>query len=167
MNELKKELESSVFISFGDCDPFRHLNNARYIDYFLAAREQHLLHGYQFSLAEWSTKGKGWFVTQNQIAYIKPARYAETVIVVSRILEFNDYDILLEMVMWDKKKANLKAIFWSRFSHIDLIEGKKLEHSQELKDLFTAVAYDEIDIELTSFDKRVEQIKSSLKALSN
>ena len=34
MNELKKELESEAFIAFGDCDPFRHLNNARYIDYF-------------------------------------------------------------------------------------------------------------------------------------
>ena len=162
MKELKKELDSSVFISFGDCDPFRHLNNARYIDYFLAAREQHLLQEYQFSLADWSAKGRGWFVTQNQIAYIKPARYAETVIVVSRILEYSDYDLLLEMIMWDKKKANMKAIFWSRFSHIDLIEGKKLEHSQELKDLFAAVCYGEEGMELKSFDKRVEQLKKAL-----
>ena len=160
MSELKKELESKVFIAFGDCDPFRHLNNARYIDYFLNAREQQLSEAYNFSLAEWGARGKGWFVTQNQVAYLKPARYAETVLIVSRILEFSDYDILLEMVMWDKKKANIKAVFWSRLSHIDLIEGKKIEHNHELKELFNTVTYSEEDIELKSFDRRVEQLKA-------
>ena len=87
-NLLKKELESSVFITFSDCDPFRHLNNARYIDYFLAAREQQLLEAYHFSLADWGAKGRGWFVTQNLVAYLKPANYAETVTMVSRIISF-------------------------------------------------------------------------------
>jgi thioesterase-3 len=160
MQDMKRELESSAFISFGDCDPFRHLNNARYVDYFLNAREQQLLANYDFSLADWSAKGKGWFVTQNQIAYVKPARYAETVIIVSRILEFTDYDLLLEMIMWDKKKINIKAIFWSRFSHIDLREGKKIAHDEELKDLFNAITYNEEGIELKSFDRRVEQLKT-------
>lgn len=160
MDGLKKELESTAFIAFGDCDPFRHLNNARYIDYFLNAREHQLLEAYNFSLAEWGAKGKGWFVTQNQVAYLKPARYAETVIIISRILEFTDYDILLEMIMWDKKKANIKAIFWSRFSHIDLIEGKKIDHNHELKDLFKTITYHEENIELKIFDRRVEQLKA-------
>jgi acyl-CoA thioester hydrolase len=167
MNELKKELESTAFISFGDCDPFRHLNNARYIDYFLAAREQQLLANYHFSLAEWGARGKGWFVTQNQIAYIKPASYAETVTIISRILEFGDYDLLLEMIMWDKKKTYIKAIFWSRFSHIDLIEGKKLQHDDELKKLFYAVCYSEEEIELRNFDNRVEQIKNNARVTNN
>jgi acyl-CoA thioester hydrolase len=30
---LSKELESTAVIRFQDCDPFGHLNNARYIDY--------------------------------------------------------------------------------------------------------------------------------------
>ena len=167
MSELKKELESTAFITFSDCDPFRHLNNARYIDYFLAAREQQLLADYHFSLAEWGARGKGWFVTQNQVAYIKPARYAETVIVISRILEFTDHDLLLEMIMWDKMKTNIKAIFWSRFSHIDLAEGKKLQHDEELKKLFTSVCYSEEGIELKSFERRVEQVKDAVKIGSN
>ena len=28
------ERESEVVIRFPDCDPFRHLNNSRYVDYF-------------------------------------------------------------------------------------------------------------------------------------
>lgn len=161
MGELKKELESTAFIAFSDCDPFRHLNNARYIDYFLVAREQQLLEAYNFSLADWGAKGKGWFVTQNLVAYIKPANYAERVIMISRILAFNDFDLHLEMVMWDKKRNGLKSVFWSRFSHIDLKEGKRLEHSQELKDLFNAVCYQEENIELQNFDRRVEQLRNN------
>lgn len=96
-------MESKVFIAFNDCDPFRHLNNARYIDYFLNAREQQLHEAYGLSLAEWGAKGKGWFVTQNQMANIKPARYAKTVIMVSRLLMFNEYDLQLEMIMGIRK----------------------------------------------------------------
>ena len=163
MNELKKQLESEAFIAFSDCDPFRHLNNGRYIDYFLTAREQQLMEAYQFSLADWGAKGKGWFVTQNLVAYLKPAWYAETVIMISRILLFNDYDLHLEMVMLDKKRTGLKSLFWSKFSHIDLTTGKKLEHSNDLKELFNSVCYREDDIELQSFDRRVEQVRNKLK----
>ena len=163
MNEFKKELESEVFIAFSDCDPFRHLNNARYIDYFFSAREQQLMDGYQFSLAEWGAKGKGWFVTQNLVAYLKPARYAETVVMVSRIVLFSDYDLHLEMIMLDKKRTGLKSVFWSKFSHIDLATGKKLEHSHDLKELFNSVCYKEDDIELQSFDRRVDQVRNKYK----
>ena len=160
---LEKELESTSFIAFSDCDPFRHLNNARYVDYFLTAREQQLLEAYHLSLAEWGAKGKGWFVTQNLVAYLKPANYAETVTLVSRIISFDEYDLHLEMVMWDKKKSILKSIFWSRFSHIDLKEGKRMEHSPDLKELFGTVLYKEPDIELTNFDRRIEQIKNNAR----
>ena len=163
MDEFEKELECEVFIAFSDCDPFRHLNNARYIDYFLTARERQVLEAYQFSLADWGAKGKGWFVTQNLVAYLKPARYAETVVMISRILLFNDYDLHLEMIMLDKKRSSLKSLFWSKFSHIDLTTGKKLEHSNDLKELFHAVCYKEDNIELESFDRRVEQVRNNFR----
>ena len=163
MNELKKELESEAFIAFSDCDPFRHLNNARYIDYFLTARERQLMEAYRFSLADWGAKGKGWFVTQNLVAYLKPARYAETVVMISRILLFSDYDLHLEMLMLDKQRKGLKSLFWSKFSHIDLHTGKKLEHSNDLKELFNTVCYSEDDIELESFDRRAEQLRNRYK----
>ena len=68
-----------------------------------------------------------------------------------------------ERIMWDKKRTNIKAIFWSRLSHIDLIEGKKLQHDDELKKLFSAVCYSEPEIEIRNFDKRVEEVKSGVK----
>ncbi len=38
MNTTSKLWESKVLIRFSDCDPFNHLNNARYIDYFINAQ---------------------------------------------------------------------------------------------------------------------------------
>jgi acyl-CoA thioester hydrolase len=35
---LEKVPESEALIRFPDCDPFNHLNNSRYIDYFINAR---------------------------------------------------------------------------------------------------------------------------------
>ena len=46
MNTLSKILESKVKIRFQDCDPFNHLNNAAYINYFINAREDQILENY-------------------------------------------------------------------------------------------------------------------------
>ena len=43
MKQLEKTIESKVKIRFPDCDPFNHLNNSKYIDYIINAREDHLL----------------------------------------------------------------------------------------------------------------------------
>jgi hypothetical protein len=67
------------------------------------------------------------------------------------------------MLMWDKKKSTIKSLLWSRFSHIDLKEGKKIIHSQELEDLFNAVIYQEDNIELQDFDKRIVQLRNKFK----
>lgn len=56
MKDHPKELTSTAIIAFSDCDPFGHLNNARYIDYFLNAREQQIKEAYDLSLAEWAKK---------------------------------------------------------------------------------------------------------------
>ena len=53
-------LQSFYTVRFSDCDPLRHLNNARYIDYMLNAREDHLKEHYQMDLADFYKKGTGW-----------------------------------------------------------------------------------------------------------
>jgi len=71
---LPKELESIAYVRFQDCDPFQHLNNARYIDYFLNAREDQLIKFYDFSIFQYTKEANaGWVVTKTQIAYLYPA----------------------------------------------------------------------------------------------
>src|SRR5207237_1452464 len=91
--------ESKSLIRFPDCDPFNHLNNSRYIDYFINAREDHLLvHGFNlYKLA--LEKGLGWVVSLNQIAYLKPAYLNETVVIQSTLLHMKEKEVLIEMRM--------------------------------------------------------------------
>ena len=150
--------ESTVLIRFPDCDPFNHLNNSRYIDYFINTREDHLTKFYQFEIYSYAKKtGKSWVVSQNQIAYLSPAFLMEEVLIQSTILELNASDILVEMRMWDKNKTRLKSVLWSRFVHINLPDTKRIDHDEELINKFKEhVNAFEKPI---SFDERVNDIR--------
>src|ERR1700748_71138 len=106
MKEIQTTWETEYLIRFPDCDPFNHLNNSRYIDYFINAREDQLLKYYQFSPYDYARKkGISWVVTQNQIVYLKPATLMETVVVQSTILQLRQKDLLVEMRMWNMDKT--------------------------------------------------------------
>ncbi len=76
--DLVKEPESTAEIRFQDCDPFGHLNNARYIDYFMNARTDQIAEYYGLQLLQ-EGQSKSWVVTKSQIVYFVPAKLMETV----------------------------------------------------------------------------------------
>ncbi|HRG10148.1 MAG TPA: acyl-CoA thioesterase, partial [Cyclobacteriaceae bacterium] len=47
---MKKILTSTAKIRFHDCDPFNHLNNSRYLDYFMTARGDQLIEHYNLDI---------------------------------------------------------------------------------------------------------------------
>lgn len=153
-----KRPESTVLIRFPDCDPFNHLNNSRYIDYFINAREDHLYKNYQFHIYQYAQeKLLSWVVSQNQIAYLRPAMLMEKVVIQSHVLKFGQRDILVEMTMWDTEKKSLKAILWSTFTHYNFKTRKSEIHSQELTDRFKPIE-DPLGKEM-SFEERVQELK--------
>jgi YbgC/YbaW family acyl-CoA thioester hydrolase len=77
---LPKELESTAVIRFQDCDPYRHLNNARYIDYFMNARQDQLEQFYDFDIFN-ADANHAWVVSKTQIAYLTPATMLEQVMI--------------------------------------------------------------------------------------
>lgn len=161
MNQ-NKVLESKVLIRFPDCDPFNHLNNSRYIDYFINAREDHLWQNYQLNIYSYGKEhGKSWVVGQNQISYLKPAMLMETVMIQSTLLKLDETDILVEMHMWDESKTQLKAVLWSKFVHFNFITKKRDVHSKELMDYFTPLE-NPLNKEMT-FEERIKEIKMKLK----
>ncbi|MDX2188732.1 MAG: acyl-CoA thioesterase [Bacteroidota bacterium] len=150
--------ESIHIIRFPDCDPFNHLNNARYLDYFHNAREDHLTTHYQFNVYEFALKtGKSWVVSQNQIAYIKPAFLMEKVCIQTRNIAFGERDALVEMLMWNESKTTLKSILWSTYVHIDLKTQRSIPYDEYLIQLFSDKVYP-LDKKI-DFEKRVEQLK--------
>jgi len=160
MEEKQKTWESKYLIRFPDCDPFNHLNNARYLDYFINAREDHLMKFHQFNIYELARdKGISWVVSKNQIAYLKPALLMETVVIQSTLARMDEREILVEMTMWNTDKTILKSFLWTNFVHFNLRTQRRETHTIELMQAFQPYC-----ISLPGsllFEQRLEQIKVS------
>ncbi|MEL1245843.1 acyl-CoA thioesterase [Flavobacterium sp. DGU11] len=124
------ELKTFYKIRFSDCDPFKHLNNSGYIDYMLNAREDHLKEFHDIDMTELYKKGSGWMVSKHEIVYLSPALYSEMVCIESALIKLSDDTLLVEMVMWDVQRQQLKAVLWTKFIHINLQTGKRDRHPE-------------------------------------
>ncbi|MDB5252116.1 MAG: acyl-CoA thioesterase [Flaviaesturariibacter sp.] len=159
MTILKKEVESKARIRFSDCDPFNHLNNARYIDYIINAREDQLRDAYGFDIYRLaSEKGVGWVSAQTQISYFSPAMLNEEVVIQTRLIGATDKSLLLEALMWNSGKTALKALMWAKLVHYNLQARRSETHAPDLVDFFSRIvsplAAD------TTFDTRIKQLKA-------
>lgn len=125
---MNKYPSSSYIIRFGDCDLFGHLNNARYIDYFLNAREDHLRDHYQLDLSTYYKKGVSWLVGSHEINYLRPALYNEQVVISSSLISAGDQVLLVELQMMNAEQTQLKAVMWTRFIPVNVQTGKKSSH---------------------------------------
>ncbi len=133
----KQILQSKAVIRFQDCDPFRHLNNARYVDYMLNGREDQVLQAYGLSIYDLAIKKQlGWVVSTSQIAFFRPALPFERVVLESQSFEFSQYNLKVEMRMFDAERQKLKAFMWMDFVFIDLKTGRVTPHTEELMSLF-------------------------------
>ena len=158
MTTPPKIWESRALIRFPDCDPFNHLNNARYIDYFINAREDHLMTYMNFNIYQFAVQsGLSWVVGKNQIVYLKPAFLMETVVIDSTILKLGERDILVEMKMWNEQKNKLKSVLWSQFVHVNMKAQKPEKHSQELLSQFMPL--ENPLSEMKTFEERVEELR--------
>lgn len=149
---MKKILTSVRKVRFQDCDPFNHLNNAKYIDYFINAREDQLLENYGLDIFDIANKqALSWVVASNQICYLKPAFTMESILIDSQLITHSPKSLMVEMRMWDEAQTTLKSILWTNFIHVDLKTQKPVNHSPEFSQLFADVV---LPIEQTSFEER-------------
>ena len=146
-------------VRFSDCDPMGHLNNARYIDYMLNAREDHLKQAYQIDLPEYHKQGIAWVVRRHDIQYVRPAFYNETVCIQSRLIELTDSHVMVEMLMFDEKQTTLKAIMWTNFTSVDVKTGRKKEHSTEFMEFATTIKVEDVNIH-AGLNERIKALKN-------
>jgi len=158
---MLKKLSSSALIRFQDCDPLNHLNNAKYLDYFINAREDQVLKAYDIDIfRHMKQTGKSWVVRSNQISYVRPARVMEEVTIHSQLIDFSEHNLSVEMTMWDKKETHIKSIFWVKFTYFDISTQKSAVHESNLLDIFKHVVN---PIEDHFFEDRVTSILKALK----
>lgn len=158
---LPKVLESTAVIRFQDCDPFGHLNNSRYVDYFMNARTDQLLADYDFNIFAVGQKlGSNWLVSKTQIAFLLPAVLMETVRIQTRLIWATQRKLVVEGIMFDAGGRQMKAVAWAEFTFVNLTNGRSASHTDELMQLFHAVQVNEI-YETVTFDERVAQLRQT------
>ncbi|MCH2196218.1 acyl-CoA thioesterase [Kordia sp.] len=157
MTELPKILTSKTKIRFQDCDPLNHLNNSKYLDYLINAREDQLIEHYNLNIFENAKKtGTTWVVGSHQIAYIRPANVMETVTIESQLLQYGKKQLLVEIRMYSEAKTELKAVMWSSFVHFNVLKGKAHEHNEQFLSLFEQV---QLPVTESHFDERVKSLR--------
>jgi len=153
---MEKIPVSKAVIRFQDCDPFNHLNNAKYLDYFINAREDQLVKEYQLDIFKIAAKqGRSWVVASNQIAYFKPAMVMEEVVIETQLIAFSEKSLQVEMRMLDNQQNQLKSLLWGRFTHFDLRNLKPISHMENYGDFFSEIV---LPVAENSFEERTKNI---------
>lgn len=155
----RTELESRTVVRFQDCDPFGHLNNVRYIDFFLNARQDQIAEAYGIQVIRPGVP-ESWVVSRSHIAYLAPAMLMETVLIRTHLIHADESRLLVEGMMLDEQARGPKAVLWIEFTYVNITTGRPALHSEELMALFDAVANPHAD---TNFEERVESIKAEYR----
>jgi thioesterase-3 len=149
---MKKVLSSITKVRFQDCDPFNHLNNSKYIDYFMNAREDQLLENYNLNIFRMADEeGLSWVISSNQICYLNPAQLMEPILIDSQLIAYTSKSLVVELRMWDEGQSKLKSVLWTNFVHYNLKTQKTANHSEELTKLFEDIL---LPVEQTTFEDR-------------
>lgn len=158
-----KETESRVLIRFQDCDPLRHLNNAKYFDYFFNAREDQVPKLYGVEMMDFVRQYQAvWVIYNHNISYVKPAMVGEWVRIKSRIIAHNHNTVVIEYYMTDDSETQLKTLLWSTKRYVNLSDGKSTTHSGVVDDFVKATSMN-MDIAGVSVKDRVKSLSTALK----
>ena len=153
---MNKYPESFKTVRFQDCDPMSHLNNGRYLDYFMNAREDQLLEFYGINVYERLRKGgQSWVVAKSEIIYKRPAWLMEKVLIKSQVNNYSLTHIEVEMAMYDEKGLQLKSILRSVFIPFNVKTNQVEAHDEEILDLLKNVRVENVE---PSLEVRVEQL---------
>jgi len=162
MKTPTKEPESFYTVRFQDCDLMGHLNNARFIDYTLNAREDHLAENYNISLRDYMQQGMGWMVASHEIYYRKPAMYNEKIMIRTSLIHYGESELLVEGIIMDAAKTHLKALLWTKYVFVNTRTGKRDVHPTHLMEFFASVL--KSDSSASAAKERVQQLSEMMKA---
>lgn len=158
---MNKNPKSDYKIRFNDCDLFGHLNNARYIDYFMNAREDHLKDAHNFDLTTSYNDGIAWVVTHHEIAYLRSAVYNEMVTIQTTLLKAESDSLWVEMVMTNQEENHIKAIMRTTFTPVNPKTGRKEQHTAGFMEW--AKTLENTSIPISSLKDRIKEIVWQLK----
>ncbi|SEH80860.1 acyl-CoA thioesterase [Epilithonimonas hominis] len=157
---MEKEFSSTVKIRFADCDPIGHLNNVKYLEYMLNAREDHVEQNYGFTYEQYAREtGCTWVTIQNEIAYLKEVKYNSKVTITSKTIFVDDLTAVVELLMMDDKGV-VHAVFWLTVIYFNM-KARRAEKMPEK----TLNQFDHflVNIDHKTFKERVSFFRSQNK----
>lgn len=156
-----KEFSSLVKIRFADCDPLGHLNNVKYLEYMLNAREDHVEEHHGFTYEEYARKnGYTWVAIENQIAYLKEVRVNQKVQISSKTIEVTDRVVTVEILMKDTNTGKVCALLWVKAIYFNLMTRKSENQPKEVIDQFSEFLQ---PISESSFEERIQYFRTENK----
>lgn len=157
---MVKEFSSKVKIRFADCDPIGHLNNVKYLEYMLNAREDHVEQNYGFTYEQYTREtGCTWVTIQNEIAYLKEVRYNSNVEITSKTIFVDDLTAVVELLMKDENGI-IHAVFWLTVIYFNMKTRRAEKMPEETLNKFSHFL---VEIEQKSFKERVAYWRSQNK----
>jgi len=100
--------------------------------------------------------GLGWMVVRNQIAYLRQVMVNEIVAIQTHVIDYDAQNITVEMIMWDEHKTKPKALLWATFAFVNMLEGRKANHSEDIMEFYRRVKWMGADGQ--TFDQRVNAL---------
>lgn len=153
---MEKEFSSTVKIRFADCDPIGHLNNVKYLEYMLNAREDHVEQNYGFTYEQYTREtGCTWVTIQNEIAYLKEVRYNSTVDISSKTIAVNNMTSVVELLMKDEN-GMVHAVFWLTVIYFNMKTRRAEMMSDESLEKFSKFL---VEIDQKTFKERVGYLR--------
>ena len=158
---MEKEISTTTKVRFVDCDPLGHLNNVRYLDYMLNAREDHVEQFYGFTYEEYTKKtGCTWVTIQNEIAYLKEVRYNIHVKISSKTIEITDRTAKVELLMKSLDDKTIYAVFWLSVIYFDMKTRQAAIQPLEIREKFTDYL---VELDQKDFQSRVSYLRKQNK----
>lgn len=161
---MNKEIATEVKIRFSDCDPIGHLNNVKYLEYMLNAREDHVEEFYGFTYEEYARKtGCTWIAVQNDIAYLKEVRANSKVIITSKTVEVADLTATVEILMKSRDQKTFFAVLWIKVIYFNMKSRRAEVQPEDIKALFQKYL---VELPEKTFDDRVAALRKQNKKIT-
>lgn len=159
---MEKEISTQVKIRFSDCDPIGHLNNVKYLEYMLNAREDHVEEFYGFTYEDYIKRtGCTWIAIQNEIAYLKEVRTNSQVLVSSKTIEIQDRISKVEILMKSLDGKTIFAVLWITVIYFNMKTRQSEVHPEETKELFRKFL---VDLDQKDFQSRAAYLRKQNKS---
>ena len=159
---MRNENSVQAKVRFSDCDPIGHLNNIKYLEYMLNAREDYVESFFGFNFEEYLKKtGCTWITVQNEIAYLKEVRANKKVQISNKTIAVSDRMVTVELVMSSEDGSIVHSVLWITVIYFNMKTRRSEIQPEEVQNLFHK---DFEDLGGITFNERVQFLRNQNKA---